>query len=379
MDYRSPAARRSSTRSALVHDFFIQDGGAERCAIELARLLPTATVHTTFFDAERFGTRIDPGRVRTWPLQRVLGATPRFRALLPLYPAWFSLLDLRQAELVVSSSVAFPKAVRTSSRGMHISYVYTPMRYAWDLDSYLAGSSYSPPARLGARTIRPLLRMWDRRTGRRPDVLVAISNEVRGRIRRLWGRDAMVIYPPVDTDEIALSRADGGFYLVAARLLAYRRIDVAIQACRLLGRELVVVGDGPEKPRLEQLAAGAPIRFLGQLDRPALVELFRNCRAYLLPGVEDFGIAPLEAAAAGKPTVALRASGALETVQEDVTGVFFDRPDGPAMAAALEQLDDLALDPQLIRAHAELFDRRVFVDRWRALLRDLHVAPELYA
>jgi glycosyltransferase involved in cell wall biosynthesis len=379
MEYRAPAAARSSTTSALVHDYFVQDGGAERCAIELAGLLPSAPVHTTFFDAERFGSRLDARRVRMWPLQRALGPTPRFRALLPLYPVWFSLMDLRQAELVVSSSVAFTKAVRTSRSAIHISYVYTPMRFAWDLDTYLARSSYGLPARLGARTIRPLLRVWDRRTGRRPDVLVAISEEVRARIRRLWGRDARVIHPPVDTDEIRLSDTDDGFYLVAARLLAYRRIDLAIEACRLLGRELVVVGEGPERSRLERLAEGAHVRFAGHVDRSALLDLFGRCHAYLLPGVEDFGIAPLEAAAAGKPVAAFRAGGALETVQEGVTGVFFDRPEGRAMADALLRLDTLEVEPARLRAHAERFDRRVFLDRWRSLLAELGVDPSLYA
>ncbi|CAN5117651.1 glycosyltransferase [soil metagenome] len=367
------------SRAAIVHDFFVQDGGAERCAIELAELLPTATVHTTFFDAQRFGPRLSPGRVRTWPLQRLTGAMPHFRALLPLYPAWYSLLDLRHAELVVSSSVAFAKAVRTSERAVHISYVYTPMRYAWDLDDYLARSSYSLPARIGARTARPLLRAWDRRSGRRPDVLVAISHEVRRRIRRLWGRDARVIYPPVDTDVIRLSDRDDGFYLVAARLLAYRRLDLAIEACRVLGRELFVVGEGPERSRLERLAGGATVRFLGHVDRASLVDLFGRCHAYLLPGVEDFGIAPLEAAAAGKPVVAYRGGGALETVRDGLTGVFFDRPEAGALADAMVRLDGLEIDRNAVRGHARRFDRQVFLDAWRDLLAEMGVDASLYA
>lgn len=368
---RAPRGRRV----ALVHDYFVQDGGAERCAIELARLLPGADVHTTFFDARRFGDRIAPARVRPWPLQRALGATSQFRALLPLYPLWYSTLDLRAYDLVVSSSSGFARAARTAPGGLHVSYVYTPMRYAWDLDAYLARSSYGLPARLAARTLRPLLRAWDRRAGRSPDVLVAISEEVRRRIRRLWRRDSRLIYPPVDTDAIPLSSRDDGFYLVAARLLAYRRIDLAVEACRLLGRELIVVGQGPERERLQGLAGGGRVRFLGHVDRATLLDLFARCHAYLLPGVEDFGIAPLEAGAAGKPVVAFRGGGALETVRDGVTGVFFDRPEPRALADAIERLDALVTDAAGIREHARRFDTAVFLRRWRDLLAELGADP----
>ena len=364
--------------AALVHDFFIQDGGAESCAVEFAHLLPGATIHTTFFDERTFGERISPQRVRPWPLQRLVGPSRRFRSLLPLYPLWFSILDLRSADFVLSSSVAFSKAVRTSRRALHVSYVYTPLRYAWDLDRYLAGSSYGLGARVGARTLQPLLRRWDLATAHRPDVLVAISEEVRGRIRRLWGREARVIYPPVDTAAIRLSDTDDGFYLIAARLLGYRRVDLAVEACKLLGKELVVVGDGPERQRLEAAAAGTHARFLGYVDRAALVDLFRRCHAYLVPGIEDFGIAPLEAAAAGKPVIAFRGGGARETVRDGATGVFFDRPDASSLAAAIERLDTLELDRRVIRNHAERFDTSVFLSHWRELLGQLGVDPRLY-
>jgi hypothetical protein len=161
--------------SAIVHEYFIQDGGAERCAIEFAQLLPAARVHTTFFDATRFGERLAPARVRTWLLQRLVGPTRHFRSLLPLYPIYYSLLRIPQASLVISSSIAFTKAVRVAPGAVHVSYVYTPMRWAWDLDTYLEGSSYSWSSRFAAKTIRPILQLWDRQTGRRPDIVVAIS------------------------------------------------------------------------------------------------------------------------------------------------------------------------------------------------------------
>ena len=365
--------------AALVHDFFIQDGGAERCAVEFARLLPTATIETSFFDSDRFADRIDPSRVRTWPLQRVLGPTRHFRALLPMYPIWFMTRDLRDHDLVLSSSVAFCKSVRTRRDAVHVSYVYTPMRYAWDLDMYLAGSSLSLPSRIAARTIRPVLRRWDVLTARRAGIVVAISETVRERIRTAWGREAdAVIYPPVDTAEIPISDRDDGFLLVAARLLAYRRVDLAVAAATRLGRELVVVGDGPERGNL-QAGAGPSVRFLGQVDRAILLDLFGRCHAYLVPGEEDFGIAPVEAMAAGKPVVALRAGGVRETVVEGVTGTFFDAPERESLIEAIESLDRLGLDRDVIRSRAEEFDRLVFADRWRELFQRHRVDPALYA
>lgn len=365
------------SRVALVQDWLTVEGGAERVALELLRLLPRSDVHTSFFDPRLFGSAIDATRVRTWPLQRVFGGTKRFRPFLPLYPSYFSRLDLTQYELVVSASVAFTHAVRTAPSAIHVSYVYTPMRYAWDLDTYLEGSSLPLPARIAARSLRPLLQRWDRATADRPDVLVAISEVVRGRIRRLWGRDAEVIYPPVDTAAIPLSTRDDGFLLVASRMLAYRRLDLAIEAATRTGRELIVVGDGPERARLEALA-GPTVRFPGWLDRGSLLDLFARCHAYVVPGIEDFGLAPVEAMSAGKPVIAFRGGGAAETVLDGETGVLFDRQDPESLAAAFERFDALAFSREAIRMRATQFDTSVFMARWRELLARLGVDPSLF-
>lgn len=373
-----PTVATKSSRAAIVHDFMVTEGGAERCALEFASLLPSAELHTTFFDKRRFGDRIDPARVHPWLLNRVLGPSSRFRSLLPLYPAYFTSLDLRQADLVLSSSIAFSKAVRTRADALHVSYVYTPLRYAWDLDTYLDGSSYGAAARLGARLLRPPLQRWDRWTSARPDVVVAISSTVQDRIQRLWGRESEVIYPPVNVDEVELSGRDEGFLLVASRMLAYRRLDLVVGACRRLGRRLVLVGDGPERPRLEAMA-GPETTFLGHVGRASVLEMFASCSAYVVPGVEDFGIAPVEAMAAGKPVIAFRAGGATETVVDGVTGVFFDDATVESLASAIESLDDLPFDPSAIRRHAERFDRSVFLAAWRDLFERLGVDPSLYS
>jgi glycosyltransferase involved in cell wall biosynthesis len=199
---------------------------------------------------------------------------------------------------------------------------------------------------------------------------VAISDTVKERISRLWGRDAEVIYPPVEVDRIPLSVRDDGFLFVAAQFLAYRRIDLAVAAATASGRELVVVGDGPEEARLRSMA-GPSVRFLGHVDRAQLIDLFARCHAYLVPGIEDFGIAPVEAMAAGKPVVAFRAGGATETVVEGRTGVFFDRPTADGLVGAIEELDRTTWDPASIRARAEEFDASVFRRRMRELIAGL--------
>jgi glycosyltransferase involved in cell wall biosynthesis len=234
LSYEAMKGERPSV--AFVQDWLTIEGGAERVALELVDLLPSADIYTTFFDRGLFGGAIDARRVRTWALQRVFGGTRRVRPFLPLYPRYFSHLDLTAYDLVVSGSIAFSHAVRTAPHATHVSYVYTPMRYAWDLDTYLTGSSLPLPARIAARTLRPALQRWDRATASRPDVLVGISKVVADRIQRVWGREARVIYPPVDTAEIKLSERDDGYLLVAARMLAYRRLDLAIAAATQLGR-----------------------------------------------------------------------------------------------------------------------------------------------
>ena len=330
-------------------------------------MLPSAPIYTTYFDARVFRDRLDSARVRTWPLSGVGGSAKGFRRMYPVYAAYFDRLRI-EADLVVSSSIAFAKAIRTRPDSDHVAYVYTPMRYAWDLDAYLARSSYSLPARLGARLLRPAMQAWDRGTARRPSALVAISHEVRRRIERHWKLAVEeVIYPPVPTAEIPFGLRDEGYFLVSARLLGYRRVDLAVEACTRLGRRLIVTGEGPELARLRHLA-GPSVDFLGRVDRAQLMELYAGAHAYILPGAEDFGIAPVEAMAAGKPVVAYGAGGALETVDPGRTGVHFPAPTVESLMDAIAELERTRWKPSVIRAHAERFDVSVFRHRWRSLL-----------
>lgn len=361
---------------ALVHDYFVQDGGAERVALDLARLFPDAPVYTSFFDATAFGDRLDPARVRAWPLQGRVGRLG-FRSLLPLYPAWFAALDLRGYELVVSSSSAFAKAARSSRRALHLAYIHTPMRFAWSFGEYSRGAGLAAPARVAGSLLAAPLRAWDRRTSVGQQRLIANSETVRERIRSHWGRDAEVIYPPVDVDEFTPDAPNEGYLLVAARLLAYRRIDLAVAAANETGRRLIVVGDGPERHHLAA-QAGPTVSFEGHVPRARLVELIERCHAYLVPGEEDFGIAPVEAMAAGRPVVAFGRGGAAETVLDGDTGFLFKEQSTRALADALDRLDRHDFDRLRIRARAEEFSRERFFAAWRELLARLGVSHSLY-
>ena len=342
-------------------------------------MFPDAGMYTSIFDEQRFRDRIDPQRVHPWPIQRLMRPTERFRSLLPLYPFHFSLLRPPATRLVVSSSSAFAHGVRHKRGARHIAYVHSPMRFAWEQDTYLEASSLSVPARVAGRVMGPWLRAWDRLVARRPDVIVTNSQATRDRIRRYWGRTAEVIHPPVDLDEFTADRPGQGYLLVAARLLGYRRIDLAIKAANSLGREVVVCGDGPERGRLTAMA-GPTVRFAGHVPRPELVRLIEGCHALLVPGVEDFGIVVVEAMAAGRPVVAFDGGGATETVVDGITGVLFGEQTAAALAEAIERADTIPFERRALRGHAGHFDVRAFRSAWRELLArqglaDLMVEP----
>lgn len=366
---------RATRRSAIAQDWFFAPGGAERVAEALLELLVDPDVFTSF--ADRASAAAMAGRLHTWPLQRLLGPTRRYRSFLPLYPGWFSRLDLSRYDLVISSCSAFAKSVRTRRDAMHIAYIHTPMRYAWDREGYLAASSLPAPARFAAGLLHPWLRRWDRRMARRPDVLIANSAAVQARIHEFWGLDAEVIHPPVDVRDVDISREDDGYLLVVSRVHAYRRIDVLVRAASQLERQLIVVGDGPELPSLRAIA-GPTVEFVGFRDRDEVRDYMRRCHLYVVPGDEAFGIAPVEAMAAGKPVVAFRAGGALDTVIDGVSGVLFDEQTPASLAAAIERADSIAFDPGAIRANAERFSAAVFHAKFVALFERLGVDPALY-
>jgi glycosyltransferase involved in cell wall biosynthesis len=359
---------------ALVHDWLTGMRGGERCLEVLCALFPEAPLYTLLHVPGSVSPVIERRRIVTSFVQRLPAAATRYRQYLPLFPAAVRGFDLTGHDLVISLSHCAAKAVRRPPGALHVSYCFSPMRYVWDLyDDYFG-------ARAGVlvRTLMPpvaaALRAWDRRTDG-VDAFVAISRHIADRIRRVYGRGADVIHPPVETARFRPAARVEDFYLVVSALVPYKRVDLAVGAATRLGRRLLVVGTGPEANRL-RAAAGPTVEFLGWRSDAEVADLYARCRAVLFPGVEDYGIVPLEAAAAGRPTIALARGGALETMigldQEGAppTAVFFEAQTEAALAGAMVRFEAAAhrFDAAALQRRAAEFDTAVFRRRVRDYL-----------
>jgi glycosyltransferase involved in cell wall biosynthesis len=319
-------------------------------------MFPDAPIYTTVHDPAALPPSMQGWDVRTSFIQRIPFVRRRHLAFLPLMPLAFESFDLSEYDVVVTTSSACAKGVITRPETVNVCYCYTPCRYLWDLHhEYTRGRR----GRAAMGVAASFLRLWDRLSADRVDHFVAISHEVAGRIRKHYRRDAEVIYPPVDVDRFTPRARPEDFYLVVSRLVGYKRVDLAVKAATRLGRRLMVVGDGPERERLKAMA-GPTVTFLGRRPDPEVAELYARCRALLFPGLEDFGITPVEAQAAGRPVIAYAAGGALETVVDGVTGVLFEEQTEDALAEAMLSLERAHLNPATCRRNAERFDASEF-------------------
>lgn len=355
---------------AIFHDNFAQMGGAERVAEALTDALPGAALHTTLAAPAKLVPALRDQRIHTTWMQRLPDPGRLYRHYFLLYPFAIESVDLRAYDLVVSSCFGYAKGVHTRPDAVHVCYCYTPMRWVWRHDDYVGRERFSAAQRALMAGAVPLLRRWDLRAARRPDHYLTSSRVVAERIRDCYGRDATVIPPPVDVSRFRATDPPGDYYLIVSRLSAYKRLDLAVAACTALGRRLLVIGDGPDRARLASLA-GATVTFLGRRSDAAVASALAGCRALLFPGEEDFGIAPLEANASGRPVIAWRGGGATETVVEGETGLFFDRATPEAVADAMLRLEQQPWDAARLRRHAEGYDRPVFVSRVRRFLHDV--------
>jgi glycosyltransferase involved in cell wall biosynthesis len=356
---------------ALVHDWLTGMRGGEKALEVVCERFPDAELFTLVHIPGSVSATIERHRPHTSFVQRLPLVRRYYRHYLPLFPTAIEQFNFDGFDLVVSLSHCCAKSIIRPGRARHICYCLTPMRYAWDqFDAYFGPDRLGP---IGSRLMRPVmarLARWDRDTAHRVDRYVAISHYVAGRIGRYYNRDASVVYPPVDTDFFQPdAAAPERFALVVSALVPYKRLDVAIDACRLAGVPLKIVGDGPDRAHLERLAAGG-VEFFGRRTNEEIRALYRRAAVVLLPGEEDFGIVPLEAQACGRPVVALGRGGALETIIPDETGVLVDDITSQAFADAIRRAIDRRFDSAVIRRHAEGFSRDRFGDEIEALVRD---------
>ncbi|TAK35227.1 MAG: glycosyltransferase family 4 protein [Chloroflexota bacterium] len=349
-------------RVALVHDWLNQYGGAERVLEVLHELFPEAPIFASMYAPDRMPQDYRGWDIRTSFMQRLPLVTSRHQMYLAVYPLAAESYDLSSYDVVISDSSGFCHGVVTRPETFHLSYCHAPPRYIWGLDQYLTRESMGRLSRLVLPAVISCLRVWDQQAAQRPDQYVANSMATARRVSKYYGRGATVIYPPVDVQPARISDTVEDYLLVVSRLIPYKRVDLAVEACSLLGRSLLVVGDGRDRAAL-QAKAGPTVRFLGHVPREELNRLISSCQALIFPGEEDFGIVPVEAQAAGRPVIAFAGGGALETVVEGETGVFFERQDREGLTEAIRRFDPRAFDPQRIRQHALQFDTAVFRDK----------------
>lgn len=352
-------------RVAIVHDYLVNKGGAERVVESLRRLYPDAPIYTSLYHPETTYESFRDADVRTSSLQRLSRDPAAFRKMLPLFGRAFSKMRLDGYDVVISSSAGFAHRVHVPRGTCHVVYSYSPPRFLW-------GPHYDlGVAPMWARPVVPAvlakLRRSDKRAAQNAHFYIAVSSVAAERLRAVYGRQGTVIHPPVAVDRFSIAPTTGDYYLIVARLLPHRNVELAVKAFSKMSRRLVVVGDGPERAALESMA-GPTIEFRGVVDEATLVDLYSRCRGVVVPGEEDFGLTPLEANASGRPAIALRAAGAMETVIDGVTGMLFAPATAGALAMAVEQAERTLFDPVALRAHAEAFSEATFHARIRAFV-----------
>lgn len=348
---------------ALVHDYLIQYGGGERVLEVLSDMFPEAPIYTLMYDAESMYGAFEGRDIRTSFIQRIPWATQRHRMLPWLMPLGIEDLDLSEYDVVISSSSSYAKGIITDPDTLHISYCHTPMRYAWDdCHRYFTEFQYSSPVKSMLPFAMNYIRMWDKVSADRVDYYVANSQNVARRIQKYYHLESDVIYPPVFVDAFPEGyHATEPYYLILGRFLPYKHYDIVIEAFRENGKTLKIVGSGTEEDYLKHLAAGKKnIEFLGRLPDPEARELFAGCEAVIFPSEDDFGIVPVEAMAAGKPVIAYGQGGALETIVDGVTGVFFAQQTAESVEDAIQRFESLTFDSSRIRQHAQVFSRERF-------------------
>ncbi|CAA7599561.1 Glycosyltransferase subfamily 4-like, N-terminal domain protein [Acididesulfobacillus acetoxydans] len=362
---------------ALVHDWLTNMGGAERVLCVLRELFPEAPIYTTLFEPEKLADCLAQADVRTSFLQRLPRWLRRHQRLLPWMPYAFEQFDLSGYDLVISSSHACAKGVLTRPETLHVCYCYTPMRYAWDMYYDYVHTLHGPKRWLAAWSLHRI-RLWDYISAQRVDRFVAISRSVAARIRKHYGAASSVLAPPVDLSRFRADEPREDYYVVVSRLVSYKRVDLAVEACLRLQRRLLVIGVGPEEEALKRKCpTGADIRFLGWQSEEAVADCLARAKGFLFPGEEDFGLTMVEALASGCPVVAYNRGGALDILRDGETGILFAEQSVAGLEEGIVRLErslagaDGAFRPERLRAEAERFGKEKFKEAFTKLIEGM--------
>ena len=356
-------------RVALVHDWLNQIGGAEDVLEAMVAMFPRAPIHTSMYWRAGMPHVYRRWDIRTTFMDRLPGVYKNHQAYLLFYPPAFRSFNLSGFDLILSNKSGFCLGVRKPRGAVHICYCLTPTRYLWSFDEYVSRERISNNLTAILRPVVRLLRAWERRAAQDVDHFIAISSVVQRRIAQFYGREAAIIHPPVETDRYLPVVKPDRYFLVVSRLIPYKCIDLAVEACTRLRKPLVVAGAGRDLERLKSMA-GPTVKFVGRVPDADLPDLMARCRAFLFPGLEDFGIAPVQAMAAGRPVVAFSGGGALDYVSKNLSGQLFTEQTVDSMAGVLQKFDVTDYDPQTIRRHALQFDRSVFEEKLLKFIED---------
>ena len=356
-------------RIALIHDWLNQIGGAEDVLEALVEMYPGAPIYTSIYAPDLMPPAYRAWDIRLTWMNHLPGIHCHHQVYLPFYPLAFQGLNLSGYDVVLSNKSGFCHGIRVPPGATHICYCLTPTRYIWNLRDYVEREQFPAIANAILPPVIALLRQWDYAAAQRVHHFIAISTEVQARIKQVYGRESVVISPPVDTSGFQPAPKHDDYFLILSRLIPYKRIDLAVAAFNQLRLPLVIAGDGRDRARLQSMAK-PNITFLGRVDDTRRAELMARCRAFIFPGLEDFGITPVQAQAAGRPVIAFAGGGALDMVQDGVTGLFFGEPTWQSLADAVRRFDDTKFNPAAIREFALQFDTQVFKQRLAVFIED---------
>lgn len=353
--------------SVLVHDWLNQRGGAEDVLETLHNIYPHNPIYTSIYAPDLMPASYQDWDIRTLWLDSMPGIHQHHQPYLPLYPMAWGGLDLSGYDVILSNKSGFCHGFRHDSSALHICYCLAPTRYVWQLDNYITREGLGKPVELALRPLVGALKRWDFQAAQRVQHFIAISTEIQQRIQTYYQRDSVIIYPPVDTSRFFISEKVEDYFLLISRLIPYKRIDLAVQAATRHNLPLKIGGSGRDLGRLKAMA-GPTVEFLGYVPDTELPELMARCKAFIFPGLEDFGITPVQAQAAGRPVIAFGGGGALDTVIPGKTGEHFQEMTVDALAVVMQHFDPAHYNPQTIRQHAERFDSRVFEQQIRSFM-----------